>query len=59
VHVNYYSSFDDNVIAGIIKSLNGGAFTYYINQEQNFAKGSLKTGRMIQVINGVTYFIKN
>lgn len=54
----YYSSFDDKSFAGKIKSLNGQPFTYYSSIEQANFRGGLKSGNMLQVIGGITYWLR-
>ncbi len=54
----YYSSFDDKAFAGKIKSLNGQPFVYYSSVEQQQFRGALKSGNMLQIIGGITYWIR-
>jgi hypothetical protein len=58
VSIEYYSSISDKAIAGKVKSINGSPFVYYTSQDQVGLRGALKTGRQIQVINGITFWVK-
>jgi hypothetical protein len=57
VGFTYYASTDDKAFAGKVKSMNNMPFTYYSSQER--LKGAQKSGNQLQVINGITYWIKN
>ena len=59
VSFTYYSSLDDKAYAGKVKSMNGVSFTYYSSIDQSYLRGAQKTGNTIQVINGITYWVKN
>ncbi len=58
VGVTYYGSIDDKAFSGKIKSLGTTNFVYYSSFEQQNLRGALKTGNMIQVINGITFYIR-
>jgi hypothetical protein len=53
--ITYYSTFDDKAIKGRIKNIGGFAYIWYSSYEQYH--GSLKSGSVTQIINGITYTI--
>ncbi len=59
VGFTYYSSTDDKAYSGKIKSMNNMPFTYYSSQDRVGLRGVQKSGNQLQVINGITYWIKN
>jgi hypothetical protein len=59
VGFTYYASTDDKAFAGKVKSMNNMPFTYYSSQDRAGLKGAQKSGNQLQVINGITYWIKN
>ncbi len=59
VQLTYFGSLDDKSISGKVKSVNGNTFIYATSQEQDYPKGSLKFGMQIQVVNGITYTVRN
>jgi hypothetical protein len=54
--ITYYSSFDDKIVKGKIKSI--GSFNYVWYTSHDSYPGGLKSGQMIQNINGVTYILR-
>jgi len=58
VGVTYYGSMDDKAYSGKIKSLGSTNYVYYSSYEQQYLRGALKSGNMIQVINGITFYIR-
>ena len=54
--ITYYSSFDDKIIKGKVKSI--GSFNYIWYTSHDDYPGGLKSGQMIQNINGVTYILR-
>jgi hypothetical protein len=53
--VSYYSAFDDKKIQGKIKSIGGFNYTWFTSYEQY--AGSLKSGSIVQPVNGITFII--
>jgi len=59
VAITYYSAIEDKGFAGKIKSIGGNNFVYYSSQEAQVGlRGMLRTGRQVQIINGVTFWVK-
>ncbi len=59
VGVTYYSSVEDKAFAGKVKSVGGSQFVYYSSQDpQKPLRGMLKTGRQLQTLNGIIFWIK-
>lgn len=55
--LTYYSVFDDNFNKGKIKSIGSFAYTWYNNFDQKELQGAMKSGALLQKIDGVTYYI--
>ncbi|GAB2811697.1 hypothetical protein [Ferruginibacter profundus] len=55
--LTYYSIFDDKFNKGKIKSIGSYNYAWYNNFDRKELQGALKTGNMLQKINGVTYNI--
>ncbi len=56
--ITYYSSFDDKSIKGKIKNIDGFNYTWFASYETRYGGGFLKSGRLEQKVNGVTYIIQ-
>jgi len=55
--LTYYSIFDDKFNKGKIKSIGANAFSWYNEMDRKEYQGAMKTGNMIQKINGITFSI--
>jgi hypothetical protein len=53
--LTYYSTFDDKALTGKIKSIGSFEYTWYSSYDRY--RGSLKSGAVTQLINGVTYAV--
>jgi hypothetical protein len=53
--LTWYSNFDDKKIQGKIKSIGSFNYTWYSSYEQY--SGSLKSGSIVQPVNGITFII--
>ncbi len=53
--ITYYSTFDDKAIRGKIKSIGSYIYTWYESYDRYH--GSLKSGNVSQVINGINFSI--
>ncbi len=56
--LTYYSSFDDKAFAGMIKSVGNMSYTYYSSYDRIEFRGARKTGRALEYINGIRFYVK-
>jgi hypothetical protein len=55
--ISYYSSFEDKLVKGKIKSIGSYNYSWYPSTAATGYQGSLKSGPMTLLINGVNYII--
>ena len=56
--LTYYSTFDDELIRGKIKSIGNYNYTWYTSFDRRGYGGSLKSGLMVQPIDGTKFIIR-
>jgi hypothetical protein len=56
--LTYNSIFDDKINAGKIKTIGGIAYSWYSTFDRSDLRGALKTGLPRQMINGITYIVR-
>ena len=56
--LSYYTSNEDKLIRGKLKSIDRAMYTYYTSTDRKDFQGAVKSGSQLQTINGIKYFVK-